>query len=54
VGVKLGLSNKGSKWEKNKILMKMFGPKRENESSAEESCIMNVFMICTPWHVLLK
>ena len=30
MGVKLGLSNKGREWEKNKILRKMFGPKREN------------------------
>jgi len=29
VGVKPGLSNKGSKWEKSKILRKMFEPKGE-------------------------
>jgi hypothetical protein len=54
VGVKFGLSNNGRKWEKKKILRKMFGPKRKNESSPEESSIMKIFMICTPWHVLLE
>jgi hypothetical protein len=46
--MKLGLSQWGRDMLENRVLRKIFGPKREEVKGNRGECIMRSLMICTP------